>query len=303
LRALPPGRTFSPSPAGVAGWRSTGKPPSELPFRPKWERRSRVGASGRPAHRVGRRLPGGSPLRPGWMPERPRCHATSVARRRLRAGWLLTTPNDRKLDHPCDSFAECLSSGSPAARPLPGVAPLRNCGSTRNSRSVLVVPAHLDGFLRAADAGVLQPAPDEVRRVSVGGSVPTRSVSRSSRGSSLPLPRDASAPLEEPAPRALTRSSGTPDEAAASRLRDRCPPAVFTTSRLYSAPWACIRRGAVAGDTVEMLVLPWVLFPSEALAAHRSPTGPFRGAPGHPTACAASVRWERFPVVADRWPP
>jgi hypothetical protein len=96
LRAFPPVRSFSPSPAGAAGWRSTGKPPSELPPRPKWGRHSRVDASGCPAHRVVCRSLGESPLRPGWMPERPRCHATPVARRWLRGERLLTTPNDRK---------------------------------------------------------------------------------------------------------------------------------------------------------------------------------------------------------------
>jgi len=191
LRALPPVRAFSPSPAGVAGWRSTGKPPSEPPSQPKSERRSRVGASGRPAHRVGCRLREGLPLLHGWMPERPRCHAAPVARRLAPREAVPHRLRRQRTGPSLRLFAECLSSGSPAARPLPGVAPLRDCGSTRNPCSVPVVPAHLDGLLRAADAGVLQPAPDEVRRVSVGGSVPPRSVSLSSRGRSLPLPRDA----------------------------------------------------------------------------------------------------------------
>ena len=129
-----------------------------------------------------------------------------VSQLQLRGRWLLA-PSFRQsialrrsgarseLDLPRDSFAGCLSSGSAAARPLPGVAPLRNCGATRNSRSALVVPAHLDGFLRAADAGVLQPAPDEVRRVSVGSSIPARSVARSSRGQKLSTsPRRTSHP-------------------------------------------------------------------------------------------------------------
>jgi len=75
-RALPPDRPFSPSPAGVAGWRSTGKPPGELPARPKWDRQSRVDAAGRPAHRVGCRS-----LRRVAPPARVEARAAAVPRR------------------------------------------------------------------------------------------------------------------------------------------------------------------------------------------------------------------------------
>ena len=204
---------FFPVPAGLRG-----APGSELPggrFAPSRSSRRvrRDDAAGFPAHRVELPVPlGVSPLLETTRPERARCCASWLPSFSSAGGGSSPPPSDSRpvhrrsgarseLDLPRDSFAGCLSSGSRAARPLPGVAPLRNCGATRNSRSALVVPAHLDGFLRAADAGVLQPAPDEVRRVSVGGSVPARSVSRSSRGRSLPTsPRRTSHPSKNPRP-------------------------------------------------------------------------------------------------------
>jgi hypothetical protein len=302
-RALPPDRPFSPSPAGVAGWRSTGKPPGELPARPKWDRRSRVGAAGRPAHRVGCRSLGGLPLLPGWKPERPRCHAAPVARRLAPREAAPRHPQRQRTGPSLRLFAECLSSGSPAARPLPGVAPLRNCGSTRNSRSVLVVPAHLDGFLRAADAGVSQPAPDEVRRVSVR--TPLRLDRSPARADvrSLPLPRDAlrtprrtrdpstrapephtrrSSRFASPRPlppcrfhdfEALLRSVGLHPPRSRCRWRERC-----SSFHGFCSP-------------------PGLSPPSEA---RRSSCEARRE---HPTARAASVRRERLATVAGRSPP
>jgi hypothetical protein len=60
------------------------------------------------------------------------------------------------------------STDTPFARPLPGAeAPLGPTLPSARSCSVLVVPPHLDGFLRAEVAGLLHPAIGHgVRRVS-----------------------------------------------------------------------------------------------------------------------------------------
>jgi len=96
-----------------------------------------------------------------------------------------------ELDLPRDSFAGCLSSVTAAARPLPGVAPLRDCGATRNPRSALVVRATSTVFsalqtpvycnrLRTRFAAFQLGAPFRLDRF------PARV-----GGRSLPLPRDA----------------------------------------------------------------------------------------------------------------
>jgi hypothetical protein len=170
---------------------------------------------------------------------------------------LLAPPSDTELDLPGDSFAGCLASGWSVARPLPGVAPLRNRGTTRNSRSALVVPSHPDGLLRATGAGVLQPAPDEVRRVSDGHSVSARSVARSRpRQERTTSPRRTSHPSKNLQP-ARSRARATHPTKQPHRVSATVAPLPFSRLRGFAPLRGPASRTALAGGC-PMLVLPWV---------------------------------------------
>jgi hypothetical protein len=149
-------------------------------------------------------------------------------------------------------------------------------GATRHARSALVVSHHLDGFLRAAAAGLLRPAADpEVRRVP---SRFTRVDPKASRGCALG-PRDATDPSkgfprQEPCRVTATASPlPFPLMPALHRMVPRC--ARTSTSRPCS-PDESVSSTLVAKDGA--LVPPMGLALLEAAPHRRFPKVPHRSA-------------------------
>jgi hypothetical protein len=100
-----------------------------------------------------------------------------------------------------------------------------------------------------------------------------------------------------------------------SRARATHPPEQprRVTATLASLPFSRLRGFApLRGPAISApplpavprsLVLPWVLFPSEALAAHRCPMCPSRGAPGRSHRLRGVCPGGALTTVAGRWPP
>lgn len=292
LRALPPVRAFSPSPAGVAGWRPTGEPPGELPHRPKWGRQSRDDARVAPRIEWAVDRVRGLPLSLGWRPEPPQGRATSVARcpapRETAPRRLLrqrTGPSFVRSQVPLLRFTRRASTpgGCPPSesRCHPQFS-FRPRGSSPPRR----FPPRCGRRCLATGAGRGSPRFH-------GGSVPTRSVSRSGRGRRLPLPRDAHRTPRrtcDPSARAPVPHTRQSSRAASPRPLPPCRfhdfEALLRSVGLRSRHRRCQQR--VDHSSFHGFCSPSRLSPPTA--ARRAPRGEHRD---HPTACAASVRGER----------